>query len=471
MLFSSIIFIFYFLPIVVGLHVLLKEKYRNVLLMIASLLFFAFGGTDEMIVFLSTLLINYFIGLKIGNAPQQHAAQQWLVTGIVINVFVLFVFKYFNFFAHNLNFFWQDLLPENKIALPLGISFYTFHNISYLIDVQKKKIGAEKNFINLTLYISFFPQLIAGPIVRYVDIAGQIYHRKVNLNLILNGLKRFIIGLGKKVILANTFASVADRIFDYNTTCFNTPIAWTAIVMYMLQIYYDFSGYSDMALGLGRMMGFTFKENFNFPYSALSVQEFWRKWHISLSNWFRDYVYIPMGGNRVNNQRLYFNILFVFLLTGVWHGANWNFFIWGLLHGVFIILERTLLRKFIESKLAILKNIYLLIFVMFTWVFFRLEDFSSAINVLKLLFTFNICETCIQLEAFIDKWLILMTIIGVVFMYPQKYLVKKLLLLNAVLPSKKILQTIYVMAYVGIFLISIMSLASGTYNPFIYFRF
>jgi alginate O-acetyltransferase complex protein AlgI len=239
----------------------------------------------------------------------------------------------------------------------------------------------------------------------------------------------------------------------------------------MLQIYYDFSGYSDMALGLGRMMGFTFKENFNFPYSALSVQEFWRKWHISLSNWFRDYVYIPMGGNRVNNQRLYFNILFVFLLTGVWHGANWNFFIWGLLHGVFIILERTLLRKFIESKLTILKNIYLLIFVMFTWVFFRLEDFSSAINVLKLLFTFNICETCIQLEAFIDKWLILMTIIGVVFMYPQKYLVKKLLLLNAVLPSKKILQTIYVMAYVGIFLISIMSLASGTYNPFIYFRF
>jgi alginate O-acetyltransferase complex protein AlgI len=448
-----------------------KEKFRNLLLMIASLLFFAFGGTDEMIVFISTLLINYFLGLKIGNADNADTAKKWLIYGIIINVLVLFVFKYFNFFAANINLVWQNLLPENKIALPLGISFYTFHNISYLIDVQKRKIGAEKNFINLTLYISFFPQLIAGPIVRYVDVAGQVYHRKISLNLFLNGTKRFIIGLGKKVILANTFAGVADRIFEYDSIHYNTSVAWTAIIMYMLQIYYDFSGYSDMAIGLGRMMGFTFKENFNFPYSSTSVQEFWRKWHISLSSWFRDYVYIPLGGNRVYTQRLYFNILFVFLLTGIWHGANWNFFIWGILHGMFIILERTLFKKFIESRFYVLKNIYLIVVVMFTWVFFRLDEFRDAIDLFSALFSFNFCETCVSIDGFIDKWVMLTFIIGCIFIYPQRYLVKYLLRFNQQLPVKTSLQSIYLLSYVVLFIISIMSLASGTYNPFIYFRF
>lgn len=471
MLFSSITFIFYFLPIVLSLHLLVKERYRNLLLMIASLVFFAFGGTDEMIVFLSTLVLNYFLGLKVGNTTNEKLNHRWLVIGVVINVFVLFVFKYFNFFAANINLFWFELLPENIIALPLGISFYTFHNISYLIDIYKRKIKAEKNVVNITLYISFFPQLIAGPIVRYVDVASQIYHRKITSNLFLNGLKRFVIGLGKKVILANTFAGVADKIFDYNTFHFNTPIAWTAIIMYMLQIYYDFSGYSDMAIGLGRMMGFTFKENFNFPYASLSIQEFWRKWHISLSSWFRDYVYIPMGGNRISTQRTFFNILFVFLLTGIWHGANWNFFIWGLLHGSFIILERTLFKKFIESKLTLLKNIYLLLVVMCTWVFFRLDSFTDAIYLIKVLFAFNYCETCISLSAFVDHWVILISIIGCIFIYPQKKLVRFLLKFNPVFPTKIVLKLIYLVTYVTMFSLAILNLASGTYNPFIYFRF
>lgn len=471
MLFSSIIFIFYFLPVVLGLHLLIKKRYRNLLLMVASFIFFAFGGTDEMIVFVSTLIINYFIGLKIGNAEDPIVSQKWLVTGVVVNVLVLFVFKYFNFFVANINLVFQDLIPATRIALPLGISFYTFHNISYLIDVKKRKINAERNFINLSLYISFFPQLIAGPIVRYVDVAHQIYHRKLTTHLFVNGLKRFVIGLGKKVILANTFASVGDRIFEYNILHFNSAITWTAIIMYMLQIYYDFSGYSDMAIGLGRMMGFTFKENFNFPYASTSVQEFWRKWHMSLSSWFRDYVYIPMGGSRVSNGRLYFNILFVFLLTGIWHGANWNFFIWGLLHGMLIILERTVLKGFITSRFTVLKNIYLILIVMLTWVFFRLDSFADAMNVFKSLFAFNTCASCINLSAFIDNWVIVTFVIGCIFIYPQKYLIKKALNFNAILPVKKGLQFVYLVSYVSIFMMSVMSLASGTYNPFIYFRF
>ena len=435
--------------------------------MIASFVFFAFGSTDEMLIFIITLVLNYYFGLKIGNTEDSVTSNKWLKYGVILNILILFVFKYFNFFTHNLNSIFNDIIPESKIALPLGISFYTFHNISYLLDISKKKIKAESNFINLALYISFFPQLIAGPIVRYVDVISQVYNRKLSLNLFINGVKRFIIGLGKKVILANTFAGVADRIFDYNLDHFNTYIAWVTVFMYMLQIYYDFSGYSDMAIGLGRMMGFNFKENFNFPYASKSIQEFWRKWHISLSSWFRDYVYIPLGGNRVSTSRGYVNILSVFLLTGIWHGANWNFFIWGISHGILIIAEKTILKKFIDSKYNFLKNIYLLLAVAITWVFFRLENFSDAISLINTMFSFNFCFSCINIGSFVDKWVITCVILACIFMYPQKNIIKQMLKFNL----KPFLSIFYIVSYFTIFIISIMSLASGTYNPFIYFRF
>lgn len=323
MLFSSPIFLFLFLPITILLFYISYGKLKNSVLLLASLVFYAWGGVSYSSILIISILANYLFGLLI--STEKHT-KLILGLGVGVNLLILMIFKYADFFVMNLNELFTNLhlepIKQPNILLPIGISFFTFQAISYLVDIYRKEVVYQKNIINLALYISLFPQLIAGPIVRYHDIANQLIKRSFSINKFGEGVERFIIGLSKKGLLANNFAIVADEIMGSDFTDISTPTAWVGIVSYAFQIYFDFSGYSDMAIGLGKMFGFTFLENFNFPYISKSIKEFWRRWHISLSTWFKDYLYIPLGGNRVSNTRVYVNLLIVFTLTGLWHGAS-----------------------------------------------------------------------------------------------------------------------------------------------------
>ena len=344
MVFSSPVFLLVFLPATLFFTLILPRRFQNIMLLIASLFFYAWGGVSFSLIIVSSITINYIVGRQIAKREGKKGAKNALILGLVLNLLLLGIFKYANFIIDNLNvvFDWIHLEPVkmNSIYLPIGISFFTFQAISYIVDVYKKKTPAQKNLIDLALYISLFPQLIAGPIVRYHDIAKQLRNRIPGIKKFASGVERFILGLAKKVLIANTFALVADKIFALEIAEMSTSMAWLGAVAYTFQIYFDFSGYSDMAIGLGRMFGFEILENFNFPYISKSIREFWRRWHISLSNWFRDYLYIPLGGNRKTQGRVFLNLLIVFFLTGFWHGAAWNFVIWGLFHGLFLVIER-----------------------------------------------------------------------------------------------------------------------------------
>ena len=337
MLFSSLIFLSIFLPLVTAIYIIVKKELKNFVLLVSSLIFYAWGEPRYLAIMLFIIILNYTFGILVETAKNRKI---YLFLAVIGNLSVLIYFKYFNFIIENLNNLLSSKISSIDIIMPIGISFYIFQALSYVIDVYRKGVKAQKNIYNLALYVTFFPQLIAGPIVKYHDIEKEITKRNMNFENIYFGLKRFSFGLGKKIILANTLGEVVDKIFNSNIDILDSKILWLGAISYSLQLYFDFSGYSDMAIGLGKIFGFHFLENFNYPYISKSITEFWRRWHISLGSWFREYLYIPLGGNRKGTKRTYINLFLVLLATGIWHGASWTFIIWGLWHGVFIITER-----------------------------------------------------------------------------------------------------------------------------------
>ncbi len=448
-------------------------RVRNVIILVASLFFYAWGESEIVLIMILSILLNYVIGVLIDKSKDN--ARFILSVGVFFNLGILFFFKYFNFFFNNINHL-LDLTGANKLSLdkihlPIGISFFTFQGISYIVDVYRKHAKAQYNPLKIGLYISLFPQLIAGPIVRYTTIMDQIDERKTTLSQLSEGIKRFIIGFAKKVIIANGVAQIADAIFLSNYGEISTLMAWVGVVSYTLQIYFDFSGYSDMAIGLGKMMGFNFEENFNFPYIAKSIRDFWRRWHISLSTWFRDYLYIPLGGNRKGRLRLYVNLIIVFALTGFWHGASWSFVFWGLFHGFFLIAERLGLSRFLVFIFAPLQHIYVLFVVMISWVFFRVENFSDALNYVSILFGNGVKA---EIGASLSNYTLMALILGVVFSMNVKSGIKwaesKIGLTSQ--PVYMEIRSVLFLLFLGaIFFFSVTEIASDTYNPFIYLRF
>lgn len=471
MLFSSLIFLYVFLPITLVLTLIARKSWHNILLLLASLFFYAWGGVSYTLILLISILVNYVCGICIDHYKHTNVSRYFLIGGITVNLLLLLSFKYANFLVDNLNPFLAFLELEEialkSIALPIGISFFTFQAISYLVDVYQGKSFVQKKLPDLALYIALFPQLIAGPIVRYHDIARQIVDRKISWSSYAEGIERFIIGLAKKVLLANNFAFLADEIFALDPGNLDLLSAWVGIICYSMQIYFDFSGYSDMAIGLGKLFGFQIPENFNFPYVAKSIKEFWRRWHISLSQWFRDYLYIPLGGNRISPMRTYINLIIVFFLTGFWHGASWNFIFWGLFHGFFLILERGAFGKWLDRTWAGIQHFYLLLVVMIGWVFFRANDFTHGWAYLKAMFSIrNSTSGSFDLVFYWNYELSLAFIIGILASTP---------IFNLLQNNQWKLSTTYQLAstigLLFLFLWCTMNLATSSYNPFIYFRF
>jgi alginate O-acetyltransferase complex protein AlgI len=483
MVFSSAVFLFGFLPIALLLYFLSPRFIKNITLLLISLLFYAWGEVFYLGVMILSIVSNYFFGILIYSSQKKLHGEKssllYVTGGILVNIALLASFKYLNFIADNINAVFSIAgIPSINLApvhLPLGISFFTFQAISYIVDVYRKEVPAQRNIFNLALYISLFPQLIAGPIVRYHDVSLQITSRSHSSELFASGVQRFIYGLAKKMLIANPLGEVADPIFTLSGNDLTMPLAWIGILAYTLQIYFDFSGYSDMAIGLGRMFGFRFHENFNYPYIAASIREFWRRWHISLSSWFRDYVYIPLGGNRVSTVRVYTNLLIVFILTGFWHGASWNFLIWGLFHGVFLASEHAGLSNGLKKIWKPVQHIYLLAIVIVGWVFFRANTLPQAIDYLQAMFNIlNYQTTPYQFAQMISYEAIYAFIIGVVLSTPTYPLIRKYLAGISEHNTFKIAYLIDLPRLAILFsllFLSILKIASSTYNPFIYFRF
>lgn len=471
MIFTSPIFLFGFLPILFLVYFSAPSKVRNPILLISSIIFYAWGEIFYTGIMLISIIINYYVGLII-QKDIRDSRKLVLIIGVSLNLLLLGTFKYANFICNNINsllsFFnipSYDLAP---VHLPLGISFFTFQAISYIVDVYRKETVAQKSILDLALYITLFPQLVAGPIIRYHDIAQQIVVRTHSIENFALGSQRFALGLAKKMLIANPLGSVADTAFASSGSDLTLPIAWIGIVAYSLQIYFDFSAYSDMAIGLGRIFGFTFLENFNYPYISKSVREFWRRWHISLSSWFRDYVYIPLGGNRLTTARTYINLSIVFLLTGVWHGASWNFIVWGMFHGFFLAIEHAGFSTVLGKLWKPFQHMYLLLIVMCGWVFFKADDLPHAFGYLSAMFDINrLTITALDIYQLIDNEVLIAFCFALIFSFPvhQKF--------QAIVGAepKKIIQIAYLSVTVSVFYLAILKVSSSTYNPFIYFRF
>lgn len=468
MVFSTIIFLCAFLPITIIGYYLMPGRGKNIFLLLLSLLFYAWGEPTYVFVMLFSILCNYTFGMILSGC-KENWRKLWVTVAILTNLGVLGVFKYTGFVVSTLSGFMPGLLRIPEIALPIGISFYTFQGLSYCIDVYRDKSIAQKNPINLALYISMFPQLIAGPIVRYTDIRGNLNERKHSAELFAAGAERFIIGLAKKAILANTMGALADQIMGSNIATLSTPVAWLGAVAYTLQIYFDFSGYSDMAIGLGKIFGFHFPENFNYPYIAKSVREFWQRWHISLSSWFRDYLYIPLGGNRKGN--VYFNLFVVFLATGLWHGAAWGFVLWGLWHGFFMIAERVIAKHLVKTEdkenavLTVIKaglgHVYTMLVVIVGWVLFKLVDVGATWNYLKVMFGITQNEFVAYSPLYyLDGRTCFLLICALLACIPWKRWKEN----DAVLIVRRIILLV-------LLALCFMFIITSTYNPFIYFRF
>ena len=464
MVFSSLVFIWLFLPVVLGCYYLAQDRYRNLLLLIASLFFYAWGEPIYLLVMIVSIIVNYVSGLWIGLNPEKKSRLA-LTIGVIINLGLLGVFKYSGFVIENINAITGLNLAIKPLSLPIGISFYTFQSISYLVDIYRGVCQPQKNIIKMGLFISFFPQLIAGPILKYYDIATQIDNRKVSWVMANEGAVRFIIGLGKKVIIANILAKTADEVFALSFNNMSTPEAWLGIIAYTFQIYFDFSGYSDMAIGLGKMFGFKINENFNYPYLSSSIRDFWRRWHISLSTWFKEYLYIPLGGNRQGTLKTYRNLLIVFFMTGLWHGASWNFVVWGMWHGFFIVAEKIIpIERILRWR--ILQIIYTMVIVICGWVLFRAETLTQAVAYWHRMFVpyhTDIMTPLWNKELQISLFLAV-TCCGIFSVCYQKFLTQK--------QFGKFFMAIVKPVWCGIVLyLSLILLASHTYNPFIYFRF
>jgi alginate O-acetyltransferase complex protein AlgI len=484
MVFSSPIFLFLFLPVVLTLLLLVRRvASRNALLLMFSLIFYAWGEPIFIFLALASVVMNYFLGLWVDQSHDLSQRKTAVALAIVLNVGLLAFFKYVDFAFDNINallvLFHYRPLPMPHVLLPIGISFFTFHALSYVIDVYRRKWKAAKNPADVALYIFFFPQMIAGPILRWSAIAPQLEKRVITPAGFAEGIRRFVGGLAKKMIIANVVAIPARDIFALSANELTTPVAWFGVLCYTLQIYFDFSGYSDMAVGLGKMFGFEFLENFNFPYISQSIRDFWHRWHISLSTWFRDYLYIPLGGNRCSTIRNYFNLVVVFFLCGLWHGATWPFVIWGLYHGMFLLMEKTAFGILLDKMPRLLRHIYALLVVMCGWVLFRSDTFSQAMTFFNAMLGLNHAATAAQpLARYVNRQVLWSIGIGIVFSAPLwpwirdrygKMVAAAPELLQA--PTHIAGLLLETLLAATLLLISSALLASGTYNPFIYYRF
>jgi len=475
MVFSSIVFLFYFFPLLLIVYFLIGKRYKNVTLLLFSIVFYSWGAPRFIFVILGTTLLDFFLVKWMSSITIEWKRRIALTISICVNLGLLFYFKYSNFFIENVNLALEDIGIQGvlwtKLILPIGISFYTFETLTYVIDVYRRVHKPLTNFWDYQLYIILFPKLIAGPIIRYHEIADQIKDRKDNENvdMRITGLFRFVLGLSKKVLIANVLGAQADAVFAMNYNEISVFTAWIGILTYTFQIYFDFSGYSDMALGIGKMLGFKFPENFNNPYVSGSITEFWRRWHISLGNWMRNYLYIPLGGNKVKSKsRLYFNLWFVFLASGLWHGASWSFVLWGAYHGIFLILERVGLNKFYLFIGRIPSMILTFFFVIIGWVFFRIEKLDDAFLYIQKMFEFGVHPTSITIEkeVFVIFILAFLFAFFTVFKIGQK-------IQDKVYADKHSfsLYVCFAPFVIILFMLSVASITASGFNPFIYFRF
>ena len=469
MIFSSLVFISVFLPVVFLLHTILPSvQAKNILLIIASLFFYAYGEPVYILLMLGSTIINYLFGLAIGRSASDHR-KFFLTFAVMINLGLLCVFKYAGMLFSTIGGITGLSLPAVNIALPIGISFYTFQALSYVIDVYREDVTAQKNYFNILLYISFFPQLISGPIVKYHDIEKQMKERRISAENVSKGIQRFIIGLSKKVLIANVLARAVDSLYALDKTQLNIISAWIAGIAYMLQLYFDFSGYSDMAIGMGHMFGFTFKENFNYPYAAISIKDFWTRWHISLSSWFKEYVYIPLGGNRKGRKRAWLNRWIVFFLTGLWHGANWTFVLWGLYNGFFLFAEDLLKEKKRKFKRWTSMLLTLLI-TCIGFSMFRADTVSQGFSMIAKMFSgWNFSNQFMKPAIAVCTPMFLCTLAAAVFgQFPLFVSIKRYLLAGK---YKRIWGTAGMLICIVLLILCIFRLSGDTYNPFIYFRF
>ena len=469
MLFSSITFLFLFLPIMLAVYYIAPPQWKNLLLLAGSLIFYAWGEPVYIILMILSILLNYFCGMDIENKSENEAkAKRSLVFAITVNIVLLVFFKYFGFLVESTNTLFGISIPYRELALPIGISFYTFQEISYIVDVYRGKVKAQQSLVKYALYVSMFPQLVAGPIVCYGDIEKQLTERKISGRKLGQGAMLFIIGLSKKAVLANTLGKIFEEISSTSASNLTVLMAWLGCITYAFQIYFDFSGYSDMAIGLGRMFGFEFKKNFDVPYISKSITEFWRRWHISLSSWFREYVYIPLGGNHVTISRNIVNVLIVWMLTGMWHGAAWNFIVWGIYYGVVLVLEKYVWGAIVDRWPSVLQHIYALVLVLVGWVFFFSPSLGAALRYLFAMVGGG--AGFASKEVFfviLTHWLFyLLAVIGSTTLGSR--------MLRAILnvsENHTVRIVITLVVFFGMLAISVAYLIADTYNPFLYFRF
>ena len=468
MVFSSIFFLFYFLPITLLIYYIVPRKFKNTVLFIASLIFYGWGEPIYITIMIFSTIVDYSHGILIEKYRyNRQRAKLILLSSIVINLGLLCFFKYTDFFIQNINMLLNTNFSYLGLPLPIGISFYTFQTMSYTIDIYLDKSPVQKNIISFGTYVALFPQLIAGPIVQYNTIAHQLNNRKENISQFSQGIERFVVGLGKKVLLANNIGMLWDEIQRLPISDMTVFTAWLGIIAFSFQIYFDFSGYSDMAIGLGKIFGFDFLENFNYPYISQSITEFWRRWHISLGSWFRDYVYIPLGGNRVGLLKLFRNITIVWFLTGFWHGASWNFILWGIYFGVIIMLEKGFLLKVLSKVHPIIRHIYALFFILIGWVLFSFENIFRGLEYLKIMLGFE------RLPLYDQRFLYYFTSYGIVLILlilcstPILKMVLDLLKKK----SERLEGVVFQLSLLLIMIFSIAYLVDSTYNPFLYFRF
>ena len=467
MLFSSVSFLYYFLPITLILYFVSKDKYKNIILLLASLFFYFYGEPKYTVLMLISAFSAYIHGILIEKFREKGYSKLFLVSGLVVSLGILIVFKYMDFIIKNINYISNSNIKLLRLVLPIGISFYTFQGLSYIVDVYKKDAKVCRSFVDFATYVCLFPQLIAGPIVRYTTIEDELKNRTHSFDKFAYGVNRFVVGLAKKVILANNLGMIVDIMTKSNEK--SVLSYWMVAIFFSLQIYYDFSGYSDMAIGLGRMFGFDFLENFNYPFISKSIKEFWRRWHISLSSFFRDYVYIPLGGNRVSRGRWIFNLLIVWSLTGLWHGDSWNFILWGLYFALLLIIENLFLQNILSKLPALIQHIYAKFFIIISFVIFNNENIKDLWSSLYNMFNFRGLDLYNDFSTYYLKSYTVLLIVSVIGATPiLKNIIQKI---NKNVTGQKVVSTINPILNIVLLVVVTAYLIDGSFNPFLYFRF
>ena len=467
MLFSSVSFLYYFLPITLVLYFVSKDKYKNIILLLASLFFYFYGEPKYTVLMLISAFSAYIHGILIEKFREKGYSKLFLVSGLVVSLGILIVFKYMDFIIKNINYISNSNIKLLRLVLPIGISFYTFQGLSYIVDVYKKDAKVCRSFVDFATYVCLFPQLIAGPIVRYTTIEDELKNRTHSFDKFAYGVNRFVVGLAKKVILANNLGMLVDIMTKSNEK--SVLSYWMVAIFFSLQIYYDFSGYSDMAIGLGRMFGFDFLENFNYPFISKNIKEFWRRWHISLSTFFRDYVYIPLGGNRVSRGRWIFNLLIVWSLTGLWHGDSWNFILWGLYFALLLIIENLFLQNILSKLPALIQHIYAKFFIIISFVIFNNENIKDLWSSLYNMFNFRGLDLYNDFSTYYLKSYTVLLIVSVIGATPiLKNIIQKI---NKNVTGQKVISTINPILNIVLLVVVTAYLIDGSFNPFLYFRF